>query len=86
MNDIARCSDVLPAEAQARIAQLLRMPSRPEPLVSVTADRIWQLRANMTAYDAGCVTLPEHRTASLLTCDRKYAAVPGLCCTVELLN
>lgn len=50
------------------------------------ADRIWQLRANMTAYDAGYVALAKQLTASLLTCDREYAGVPGLRCPVELLS
>jgi predicted nucleic acid-binding protein len=86
LRGLARRSDVLAAGAPALLAQLLRMPIRREPLVSVTADRIWQLRANMTAYDAGYVALAEHLTASLLTCDRKYAVVPGLRCAVELLN
>jgi predicted nucleic acid-binding protein len=57
-----------------------------EPLLEITTDRIWQLRENMTAYDAGYVALAEQLTASLLTCDRKYATVPGLRCAVELIN
>ena len=86
LRGLARRSDVLAADAPALVAQLLRMPIRREPLVRSTTDRIWQLRANMTAYDAGYVALAEHLTASLLTCDRKYTAAPGLRCTVELLN
>ena len=39
----------------------------------------------MTACDAGYVALAEQLTACLLTCDRKYTAVPGLRCAVELL-
>jgi len=62
------------------------MPIRREPLVRSTTDRIWQLRANMTACDAGYAALAEHLAASLLTCDRKYTAAPGLRCPVELLN
>ena len=86
LRGLARRSDVLAADAPALIAQLLRMPIRREPLVSVAADRIWQLRANMTAYDAGYVALAECLAAALLTCDRKFAAAPGLRCTIELLN
>lgn len=86
LRGLARRSDVLAADAPALIAQFPRMPIRREPLVRSSADRIWQLRANMTAYDAGYVALAEHLTASLLTCDRKYTAAPGLRCAVELLN
>jgi predicted nucleic acid-binding protein len=86
LRGLARRSDILAADAPALIAQLLRMPIRREPLIRSTTDRIWQLRANMTAYDAGYVALAEHLTASLLTCDRKYTAAPGLRCAVELLN
>jgi predicted nucleic acid-binding protein len=86
MRGLARRSDVLAADAPALIALALCMPIRREPLAGVIADRIWQLRENMTAYDAGYVALAEQLTASLLTCDRKYTAVPGLRCAVELLS
>ena len=86
MRGLARRSDVLAADAPALIALALRMPIRREPLARATADRIWQLRENMTAYDAGYIALAEQLSASLLTCDRKYTAVPGLRCAVELLS
>ncbi len=86
MRGLARRSDVLAADAPALIALALRMPIRREPLARVTADRIRQLRENMTSYDAGYVALAEQLSASLLTCDRKYTTVPGLRCAVELLS
>jgi predicted nucleic acid-binding protein len=86
LRGLARRSDVLAEVAPVLIRQWLRMPIRREPLAHAITDRIWQLRDNMTAYDAGYVALAEQLTASLLTCDRKYAAVPGLRCSVELLN
>jgi len=85
MRGLARRSDVLAADAPALIALSLRMPIRREPLARATADRIWQLRENMTAYDAGYVALAEQLSASFLTCDRKYTTVPGLRCAVELI-
>jgi predicted nucleic acid-binding protein len=39
--------------------------------------RIWELRHNLTAYDAAYVALAEALDAPLLTCDRALAAVPG---------
>ena len=86
MRGLARRSPVLAADAPALIALALRMPIRREPLARATADRIWQLRQNMTAYDAGYVALAEQLSASLLTCDRKYTTVPRLRCAIELLS
>ncbi len=86
MRGLARRSNVLAADAPALIALALRMPIRREPLARATADRIWQLRENMTAYDAGYVALAEQLSASLLTCDSQYTTVPGLRCAVELLS
>lgn len=39
--------------------------------------RVWQLRANATAYDAAYLALAEALDAPLLTMDRKLADVPG---------
>ena len=45
-----------------------------EPLL----DRIWQLRANVSAYDAVYVALAETLSDVLVTGDRRLARVPGL--------
>lgn len=39
--------------------------------------RIWELRANLTAYDAAYVALAEAPDAPLLPRDRRLAATPG---------
>ena len=52
-----------------------------EPLLS----RMWELRENLTAYDAAYVALAEGLRATLVTRDRKLAAVPVLRGTVELV-
>ncbi len=44
-----------------------------EPLL----DRVWELRHNMSAYDAVYVSLAEVLDARLLTCDRRLARAPG---------
>lgn len=48
-------------------------------------DRIWQLRANCTAYDAASLALSEALGASLITCDKRLASVPGARAAVEVL-
>ncbi len=46
-------------------------------------DRIWRLRANVTAYDAVYVALAEALSTVLVTGDRRLAAAPGLRVTIE---
>ena len=53
-----------------------------EPLL----DRVWALRANLTAYDAVYVALAEALDTTLLTCDGALARAPGLSRRVELVR
>lgn len=48
--------------------------------------RIWDLRHNLTAYDAAYVALAEVLDAPLLTFDARLAAAPGHLATIELLS
>ncbi|AVM00003.1 VapC toxin family PIN domain ribonuclease [Gordonia iterans] len=49
--------------------------------------RIWELRHNLSAYDAAYVALAEFLDAgSLLTTDARLARAPGVRCGVELLS
>jgi predicted nucleic acid-binding protein len=52
-----------------------------DPLVS----RIWELRNNVTAYDAAYIALAEALDATLLTRDEKLAASPGHGAAIELV-
>jgi predicted nucleic acid-binding protein len=47
--------------------------------------RVWDLRKNLTAYDAIYIALAEALDAPLLTCDRRLATAPGHQARVELL-
>ncbi len=47
--------------------------------------RIWELRHNLTAYDAAYVALAEALDAPLLTRDRRLAAAAGVRARVELI-
>jgi predicted nucleic acid-binding protein len=44
---------------------------------AVLAERIWQLRENLTAYDAAYVALAEILEVPLLTSDARLANAPG---------
>jgi predicted nucleic acid-binding protein len=62
-----------------RAIDLHRYPH--EPMLG----RIWQLRANLTAYDAAYVALAEALHATLLTFDARLASAPLHRARVELL-
>jgi predicted nucleic acid-binding protein len=46
--------------------------------------RIWQLRHNLSAYDAAYVALAENLGARLLTRDARLASASGLTASIEL--
>lgn len=46
------------------------------------ARRVWELRTNLSAYDAGYVALAELTGATLVTLDRRISGAPGLRCRV----
>ena len=48
--------------------------------------RCWELRANLTTYDATYVALAEALDTALLTADRRLAEAPGALCAVEVLS
>lgn len=48
--------------------------------------RVFELRANVTAYDASYVALAELLGCELLTGDRRLASAPGPSCTIRLLQ
>jgi len=53
-----------------------------EPLL----DRVWDLRENLSAYDAVYVALAEALDSVLLTCDGRLARAPGTAPRVELVK
>jgi predicted nucleic acid-binding protein len=57
-----------------------RAPHR--PLLS----RCWELRSNLTAYDAAYVALAEALDTVVLTADVHLANAPGVMCPIELLR
>ena len=52
---------------------------------TIMLPRIWELRENVTAYDAAYIALAEALEAPLVTRDAKLAQAPGHYAIVELL-
>jgi predicted nucleic acid-binding protein len=67
--------------AQAH-TDLLDLPIEHWPY-ELLAPRAWQLRHNLSSYDASYVALAELTVTTLVTLDRRLAAAPGLRCPVR---
>jgi predicted nucleic acid-binding protein len=52
---------------------------------ALLVERIWQLRANLTAYDGAYVALAEVLNAPLVTRDKRLAAARGHRAVIELV-
>ena len=60
---------------------LVALPVDLYPYVAL-AERVWELRANITAYDASYVALAEFAAAPLVTLDAKLAGATGSTCKI----
>jgi predicted nucleic acid-binding protein len=49
-------------------------------------ERVWELRQNVSAYDAVYLALTEVLDGVLLTCDGRVARAPGTTARIELVN
>ena len=72
---------------RARLAldDLAALPARRAPHRPLLA-RCWELRDNLTPYDAAYVALAEAMNATLLTGDGRLARAPGSHCDIEVLQ
>lgn len=73
--DVARAEEAL---ADYRDMHVARYPH--EALLG----RVWELRANCTAYDASYIALAEALGCPLITCDTALAKVPGHRAAIEV--
>jgi predicted nucleic acid-binding protein len=80
-----RAGRIGPQRALQALADLALMPLARvshTPLLS----RIWDLRDNLTPYDAAYVALAETLKAPLLTADVRLSRAPGIRCEVVVLS
>ena len=66
-------------EAATAASDLIDLPIELLPFAPF-ADRVWELRANITSYDALYVAIAECLDAPMATLDRKLANAPGPAC------
>ncbi len=71
-------------QADAAVADLVALPIATYPMAGLIV-RCWELRGNVTAYDACYVALAESLGCALLTADARLANAPGPTCTIEHL-
>ena len=80
---LARQGAVPADRADEAVADLLDLRIARYPH-AVLMPRIWQLRHNLSAYDAAYIALAEDLGAALLTCDQKLGSAPGHGAVVEV--
>jgi predicted nucleic acid-binding protein len=72
-----------PARARQAFEDYMNIPLERFPH-DVLLPRIWELRHNLTAYDAAYVALAEALDAPLVTCDRAIGSAKGHRANVQL--
>ena len=82
LRGMARGNPGLDQIVPGALAHLAGFPIRRMPLAPLL-DRMWELRHNITAYDAAYVALAERLDAVLITCDARLVAATGPTCTFD---
>jgi predicted nucleic acid-binding protein len=80
----ARSESVAPAAAWAALDAWRRAGVRRYPIPGLLA-RVWELRENVTSYDACHVALAEELQCALVTADAQLARATGVRCTVTVV-
>ena len=85
LRGMARSHPGLEEAVPSALAHLAGFAIRRMPL-SPLLERMWELRHNITAYDAAYVALAERLDAVLITCDARLAAPSGPTCTFDQIT
>jgi predicted nucleic acid-binding protein len=84
LRGLARKFPLLSSTVPEALRHLAAFPLRRVPLAPLVG-RMWELRDNITPYDATYVALAEELGCPLITCDAKLAASGGSRCVFDLL-
>jgi predicted nucleic acid-binding protein len=71
-------------QAEQAVTDLVDLPITVYPAAPLLP-RCWQLRDNLTAYDACYIALAETLGCTLLTADARLSRAPGTRCTIETI-
>lgn len=82
---LVRAGDVLPDRAQEALDDLAAVAIYRHSHVDLLG-RAWEMRDNLTAYDAVYVALAEAIDAPLVTCDAPLGATPGHAARIEVVR
>lgn len=82
LRGMARSNPGLDQAVPTALAHLAGFPIRRMPLAPLL-ERMWELRHNITAYDAAYVALAERLEAVLITCDARLVMANGPNCTFD---
>lgn len=72
-------------DARAALDRWMRLGLRRYGAVGLIA-RLWELRDNLTAYDATYVALAETLACELVTADARLAQAPGPTCAITVVR
>jgi predicted nucleic acid-binding protein len=78
-------NDLTDTRFRDAIDDLLALPITRLPVGPLMV-RAFELRANVTAYDACYIALAETLDCPLITADRRLATAPGTHCAIEVLT
>jgi len=80
----AAAGELTPERGREALIDLADFPVHRYPH-DVLLSRIWELRHNVTAYDAAYVALAEILAAPLVTCDARLGSAPRHAAKIEVL-
>lgn len=85
LRNVVRAQKLSASQAQEAVAGLAGLPLQRVPHGPMV-QRIWQLRENLTSYDASYVALAERLQVPLVTSDRRLSRAPGIKCQVQVVR
>ncbi len=85
LRTMSRGNPVLAAAVPSALQHLAGLPVRRMALAPLLS-RMWELRDNITPYDAAYVALAEQLRATLITCDVRLASAPGAKCAFDVIS
>jgi predicted nucleic acid-binding protein len=85
LRGLLRAGKVDDRRAELALTDLRRIPLHRAPHRGLVT-RCWELRNNLTAYDASYVALAELLGATLVTTDARMSRAPHIMCPVEVLS